>query len=303
MTVSNFEYLDRFLRDVDRILDGYPGAISEDRWLTNNYDPAKLDVLRPYLGFEDPRVSAELILVLTDVRERRVRKEIESLGRSSGDKVGMACLGYLTALDEDDETIPRLFDILDHEHGPEFFRAARRMAGIARSEDVPHLRRIYGQVGGSMRDEIRIVIERVIARNPELEATRDLILSMPVYPNEAEFEKFLDTSVEYLDVRYRENILPRKDVKFSTYNNVVHALRRMRTRLYNEADNLQYYGPDKDDRYHELSALLKWANDDLATKHVLEPETKARSRTCPRCGGMLVCYKGIWMCPDCGGDL
>lgn len=303
MTVSNFDYLERFLQDVDRILNGCPGAISDDRWLSNNYDPAKLDVLKPYLRFEDPRVSAELILVLTDVRERRVRKEIESLGRSSGDKVSMACLGYLTTIDEDDKAIPELFDILDHEHGQEFFRAARRMAGIAREEDIPHLRRIYGQVGGSMKDEIRIVIEKVIARNPGLEATRDLILSTPVYPNESEFERFLDSSIEYIDVRYRENIHPRKQIKFSTYNNVVRALRKMRTRLYNESDNLQYYGPDKDDRYHDLSSLLKWANEDLATKTVLEPESNARSRTCPRCGNMLMCYKGIWICPDCGGNL
>lgn len=303
MTVSNYDYLERFLRDVDRILNGYPGAISDDRWLSNNYDPAKLDVLKPYLRFENPRVVAELILILTDVRERRVKNEIESLGRSSGDKISMACLGYLTAINEDDDAIPQLFDTLDHERGQEFFKAARRMSGIARAEDIPHLRRIYGQVGGSMKDEIKIVMEKVISRNPELETTRDLILSTPVYPDESEFERFLDSSIEYIDVRYRENIYPRKQIKFSTYNNVVRALRKMRTRLYNESDNLQFYGPDKDDRHHELSSLLRWANEDLASKTVLEPESNARSRTCPRCGNMLMCYKGIWICPDCGGNL
>ncbi len=283
--------------------DGRPGVISGDRWLVNNYDPGKLPMLRPYLEFEDSNVSAELITLLGDVRERRIRGDVERIGRSAGDKVSMACLGYLTALAQDDEEIPRLFDIMEHDHGPEFFRAARRMGGIARSEDVPQLRKIYGQVGGSMRDEVKTALERTISRDPELEAKRDLILSMPVYPDEAAFEKFLDSSRDYLDVRYRENVLPKAEISSSLYNNVARALSKMRTRMYNEADNLRYYGPDKEDRYHETSALMAWAADDLSHKKVLIPEREAKARTCPRCGGMLVCYKGIWMCPDCGGDL
>ena len=303
MTVDDAQYLDRFLRDVDLSMHGRPGSIAEDRWLVNNYDPEKLKLLRPYLEFEDNGVTAEVVTLLGDVRERAVMTEISKMRGSRGDKVGMACLGYLTAMREDDEAIPVLLDVMDHDHGPEFFRAARRMAAIARAEDLPHVRRIYGQVGGSMRDEVRVVIERIIARNPELVPKKDLILSTPVYPNEAEFERFLDSSIEYLDVRYRANVFPHKDIKFSTYNNVARALSKMRTRLYNEADNLQFYGVDKEDRFGELSKLLKWASEDLSRKNVLDPERKGRSRTCPRCGNLLVCYKGIWMCPDCGGDL
>ena len=154
-----------------------------------------------------------------------------------------------------------------------------------------------------MRDETRIILERIIARNPELSRKRDLILSVPVYPDEDAFERFLDTSIEYLDVRYRKNVLPQASINEGTYNNVVRAIRRMRTRLYNEADNLRFYGPDKEDRFHELSELVRWANEDLGSKKVLLSDDRKQSKVCPRCGGMLICYKGIWMCPDCGGDL
>ena len=154
-----------------------------------------------------------------------------------------------------------------------------------------------------MRDETRIVLERIIARNPELAPKRDLILSIPVYPDENAFERFLDTSIEYLDVRYRRNVFPNPTVREQTYNNVARAIRKMRTRLYNEADNLSFYGPDKEDRFHELSELMRWANEDLSGKKVLLSDERKQSRVCPRCGGMLVCYKGIWMCPDCGRDL
>ena len=303
MAVTNVEYLERFLDDVDKVSGGRPGAISEDRWLVANYDPGKLPCLIPYLDFDDAHVRSELVTLLGDVRERGVYDKILKMRDEAGDGVSMACLGYLTMLREDDEAIPGLIDTMEHTRGPDFSRAARRLAGIARASDLPAIRKIYGQVGGTMRDETRIILERIIARNPELSRKRDLILSVPVYPDEEAFERFLDTSIEYLDVRYRKNVLPQTSVNEGTYNNVVRAIRRMRTRLYNEADNLRFYGPDKEDRFHELSELVRWANDDLSGKKVLLSDDRKQSKVCPRCGGMLICYKGIWMCPDCGGDL
>ncbi|MDO5853632.1 MAG: hypothetical protein Q4Q62_06260 [Thermoplasmata archaeon] len=302
MPVTAVDYLERFLGDVDRVLAGRPGAISEDRWLSNNYDPDKLRLITPYLDFEDPRVRAETVALLGNVRERSVAGKIRSM-KGDEDSVTMACLGYLTLLEEDDEAIPELFDVMEHARGSEFNQAARRMAAVARTEDLPRVRKIYGQVGGTMRDETRLVLERIIARDPSLQPTRDLILSVPVYPDETKFESFLDSSIEYLDVRYRANVLPRDSISSTTYNNVARAIRRMRTRLYNEADNLQYYGPDKEDRFRELSDLVKWANADLAGKRVIQTEDPGKSRACPRCGNMLVCYKGMWVCPDCGGNL
>lgn len=238
-------------------------------------------------------------MLLADVRERAVLDKVRDMSRRDSEKVRMACMGYLSTLEEDDRLIPELFDIMDHRDGAEFLRAATRMASVAREEDVPHLRRIYGQVGGEMRSAVRVILDRVIARNPGLQSRRDLILSVPVYPNESEFERFLDSAVEYIDVRYRKNVHPLESVKVGTYNNVARALGKMRTRLYNEADNLQFYGPDKTDRSRELTSLIRWANDDLSKKEVTGTE-RSRSHVCPRCGEMMVCYKGMWICPDCG---
>ena len=44
---------------------------------------------------------------------------------------------------------------------------------------------------------------------------------------------------------------------------------KMRKRLYNESDNLQYYDLDKTDRFDELSELVEWASDDLSKKTLL----------------------------------
>ncbi len=301
MTVSGSAYLERFLDDVDRVAGGTPGAISGDRWLVNNYDPDKLRLLLPYLGFEDRRVVAETITILTDVRERGAMEAIERMA-GTDDRISMARLGYLSTLRQDDEAVPELFDVLEHRRGQEFSVAARRMASIGRAEDVPRLRRIYGQVGGTMRDDVRDALDRIVSRNPELRPTRDLILSVPVYPDENAFEDFLDGSIDYLDVRYRANVLPKKAVSQKVFANVSRAIRTMRARLYNEADNLGIYGPDKEDRWHQLADLMRWASEDLSGKEVVGSD-RSRSRVCPRCGGMLTCYKGIWMCPECGGDL
>ena len=299
MSVTKAEYLERFLEAVDRVIAGRPSSISEDRWLVNYYDAEKLSVLSGYLDCDDERVRAETVMLLADVRERAVLDKVKDMRQRDSERVRLACMGYLSAIQSDDELIPQLFDVMDHRNGSEFMRAANRMASIAREEDVPHLRRIYGQVGGEMRSAVRVVLDRVIARNPSLQPKRELILSVPVYPNEQEFERFLDTSIEYLDVRYRENVLPRDKIKVGTFNNVARALGRMRTRLYNEADNLQFYGPDKTDRTRELNALIAWANEDLSKKEVVGVE-RSRSHVCPRCGEMMVCYKGMWICPDCG---
>ena len=299
MSVTKAEYLERFLEAVDRVIAGRPGSISEDRWLVNYYDAEKLPIISGYLDCEDERVRAETVLLLADVRERAVLDKIKDMRQRDAERVRLACMGYLSAIEGDDALIPQLFDVMDHTSGTEFMRAANRMASVAREEDVPHLRRIYGQVGGEMRSAVRVVLDRVIARNPSLQPKRDLILSVPVYPNESEFERFLDSSIEYLDVRYRQNVLPLEKVKLGTFNNVARALGKMRTRLYNESDNLRFYGPDKADRAAELTSLIAWANADLSKKEVVGAE-RSRSHVCPRCGEMMVCYKGMWICPDCG---
>ena len=301
MTVQDGIYLERLLDDIDSISRGRPNAISDDRWLVNNYDPGKFRLIEPFLSFDDRKVVADVILLLTCVRERAAMGRIEKMD-GFGDAVSMARLGYLTSLRQDDEAIPEIMDVLAHKRGQEFILAARRMGTIGRVADVPALRRIYGQVGGAMKDEVRIALERIISRNPELQATSDLILSCPVYPNENEFEEFLDKSIDYLDVKYRANVYGKKQISSKVHANVSRALRVMRTRLYNEADNLSIYGVDKEDRWHELADLMKWANDDLSSKEVQGPDVR-KARVCPKCGGMMTCYKGIWMCPECGGDL
>ncbi len=300
MTVSKTDYLERFLDAMDRVAAGRPGGITEDRWLVNNYSAGFLPLVDKYLDYSDDRVVAETVTLLTDVRERAVHGRVRELSRSSGERVRMACLGYLTTMSDDDDAIPVLFDTVEHCTGAEFHRAAVRLAAIAREEDLPRVRRVYGQVSGEMRTDMRVVMDRIIARNPSQEPKRELIMSLPVYPDEGAFDRFLDSVTEYIDGRYRSNVHPAERVSVGTHNNVVRALGKMRTRLYNESDNLQYYGPDKTDRFHEALDLVSWANRDLAGKEVVGRQASS-SRACPRCGGLMSLYKGSWSCPDCGG--
>ncbi|MBR2394555.1 MAG: hypothetical protein IKA98_03540 [Candidatus Methanomethylophilaceae archaeon] len=300
MPVRKAEYLGRFLDDVDRVMSGRHGSITGDRWLVNNYSADFLPLIDKYLSCEDEVVRAETILLLCDVRERAVMGRVRDMRKSDVERVRLACLGYLNIMQDEDDLIPDLFAILEHKTGEEFSRAATRMASVARKEDVPRLRRIYGQVRDDMRSEVGVILDRVVSRNPDLRSKRDLIMSVPVYPDEDAFDRFLDTSIEYLDVRYRNNVLPVERISRGTFNNVAHALNKMRTRLYNEADNLVYYGVDKDDRFKELTDLIRWASADLSRKEVVGGD-RSSSHKCPRCGGLMISNKGIWTCPDCGG--
>lgn len=300
MPVSRVQYFERFLDAVDKVTSGKAGGISEDRWLVNNYSVDVLPLLDKYLGSGDDRVVSELVLLFSDVRERAVEDRITELRVEGSERVRMACLGYLNNMHDDDVAIPELFDTLEHENGAEFHRAAVRMASIAREEDLPRIRRIYGQVAGDMRTDMKVVLEKIISRNPELVPKRDLILSIPVYPDESAFEAFLDGARDYLDAKYRDKVMPNPTVTVGTYNNIARALNKIRTRLYNESDNLQYYGPDKADRIQETLEMMRVVREDLSGKEVVGRE-RSRTHLCPRCGGLMVSYKGIWTCPDCGG--
>jgi len=300
LTVGRLEYLERFLCAADFVASGRKGAMSGDRWLIGNYDPSFYGVLEKYLRCEDERIRAETVSLLAAVRERAALPEIRRMRAREGERVAMACLGYLSAAEESDSLIPELFDILEHKRGAEFERAAVRMRSAGRSEDVPRLRRIYGQVEGGMRDSLRRALESIADRDETLRGKKDLILSVPVYPDREAFSSFLERSIDYLDVRYRGNVHPLRTVEKGTYNNVARALRVMRVRLYNEYDNLGIYGPEEKEGYDELAGLVVWASEDLRGKRTAEGGRGQKDRRCPRCGGPTVTYKGLISCPECG---
>ena len=193
MAVSRMEYLERFLADVDKVMSGRPGSISEDRWLVNYYDPAKLSLMQGYLSCDDERVREETVLLLSEVHERAVLDVVKDMRQKDCERVRLACIGYLSAVQSEDEQIDQLFEVLDHSSGSEFIKAASRIGSIARESDVPHMRRIYGQVGGEMRSAMKVALDRTVSRHLSLQSKRDLILSVPIYPDENAFEPEFDT--------------------------------------------------------------------------------------------------------------
>lgn len=299
MTVDSSTYSDRFLDSVDAVESGCKGSISGNKWLINNYRHDFYKSIAIYLKSSDSRVVSEVIDLFTAVEERSPSNDIKVLRKEGSEAVRLSSLGYLKHMDDNDRLIEELFDVMEHRNGQEFLLATRKMAKIARTSDMAHVRSIYGQVDGEMREQVKAVMEAIISRSPELKDKRDLLLSMPIYPNEYEFESFLDKSMDYLEIRYRNNILPKDSVSLKTYNNIVIAMKTMRTRLYNESDNLAYYGPDKTDRFYELEKSIEKVAEDLAGKKVVMPDRRT-TRPCPRCGTSMSFINGAWACPDCG---
>ena len=295
------EYLDRFYDAVDLVASGRIGAISEDRRLLQNYSADCYPSISAFLSSDDERVRAETVSLLAEVRERAAAEKIDDMYRHDTQKVRDECLGYKKNIEEEDSRIPFLIDEIRHTRGEDYFRACKALEKIARKEDVDDVREVYGQTDGEMQEAAKRILEAILVRNPALRRKRDLILSMPVYPDEDAFERFLDRSMDYIDVRYRENVAPVKSVSITLYNNVARALNKIRVRLYNEADNLKFYGADKADRHAELSELLVWALGDFTKKEVRRTED-VRSAVCTGCGGMMVMFNGRWTCPDCGSE-
>ena len=296
---TRLEYLEHFLDSVDFVTSGRKGAISDDRWLRVNYDSSFSSVLEKHLRNPDERVRAEVVSLLTTVKERSVTDTIRDMRMNDCERVGIACLGYLTSMDESDNLIPQLIETMSYERGIEFKKAAERIGRIGRSSEIPELRRIYGQVTGDMRSQTKEAMTKIIDRDPDLLKKKTLLLSIPVFPNEKEFDVFVRSSTEYMNVRYRNSVHPRKIVSVSTYNNVVRGLRNIRVRLFNESFNLVNYSNGSTERYNEIVDLLMWTASDLEKKEVDHP-TEELMMMCQSCGDKMIRTDSGWRCMGCG---
>lgn len=297
MSAGKAGYFERFMGGIDKIETGRPGGISEDRWLAAYYRPEYAPIICRYLSYDNETVRAETVMLLTDVREPYAADIIGKMSVSDTEKVRGACIGYMNAVKSADEKIPVLIDVLKHRRGEEFFKAAEAMKAYGRAEDVDELRGIMGYLKDDMRTAVKNVLERIISRYPELKGKRDLILSAPLRPDVDSYNQFLNRSVEYLDVRYRNNVFPSGSISRSTETNILAALKKMKIRIYNETGNLEFYSPSEAERTKELTDLIVWAYGDLASKEVYEEKT---SDLCPKCGKRMIQYKGFKSCPDCG---
>lgn len=299
------DYLQHFLDCVDFVSSGRRGAISEDRKLVAEYDPTYYDILQKHLRNPDQRVKIEIITLLTNLRERQAIGDIKELRMVSNENVSNACVGFLYTMDTSDDYIPDLMDTLKHKRGSEFRNAAARMRSVGREQDIPELRKIYGQVDGEMREQMRDCLEGIIDRIPSLSKKKRMLLSVPVFPDEDRFMRFADDTIVYLDIRYRDNVSEKDTISSNTYNNIAKALKKIQIRLFNEEVNLRYYSDEARSAYDEVNDLFIWALHDIRTKKISMdvPKAEMNAPDCDRCGNRMTYNKGSWRCPICGNSL
>ena len=295
---ERLEYLEHFLDSVEFVSSGRKGSISNDKWLMSNYQSSFFTIVEKHLKNTDHRVRSETIILLTNVKERSAAAIIKEMRSADNENVSNACLGYLKAIGEDDELIPQLIETLDLRRGQEFKKAAMKLASVGRRDDIKDIRRIYGQVDGEMREDMKKTLLTVIGRYDDLASKKELLLTVPVFPNEKNFISFLNSSEEYLNVRYRDKISIRKRVSSDTYNNVVRGMKKIRVRMFNESDNLADYGEELTERYNDLVDLLAWASEDLLKKEV--DWNTEQGTICPKCGSKMAFGNDIWKCIECG---
>lgn len=300
MENGRLRYLELFLDSVEYVESGRKGSISENRELVSQYSSSYYSVIEPHLKNSDPRVRRECVLLLSKVKERKALERVKHMRMYDNDLVSGACIAYLHAIGDDDDAIPQLIEVMRHTNGQEFKDAARRLRKMARDTDIPAIREIYGQVRGDLKEPVLDILSSIITRYPELEPKRYLILSDPVYPNENDLVKFLDKSIVYMDIRYRDNYSDEDSISLEMYNKIASAFRKIQIRLYNEDANLRYYSDDTKKMYEETKELLLWAADDLSSKRVNGKIIEKQTGRCPHCGAAMVRSLSEWVCPDCG---
>ena len=293
-------YLRSFLDAVEYVESGRKGMISDNENLITRYRPPYYDIIRPQLGNKNPLVVKETVLLLTKLRERQAVDDVRKIMYSDNGTVNGACTAYLNSMDVEDDTIPKLLDVMRHDSGQEFRSAALRLRRIARDTDVPAVREIYGHVRGDLKRPVVDILNSIIARYPDLESQRHLILSEPVYPDEKRFNAFLDKSEEYIDRRYTVNYSDAESIRIDIFNNIASAFRKIQIRLYNERSNLRYYSKDTERKYERVKELLLWGAENLQEKEVIGTGSGETSTRCPICGSKMVRSSDGWVCIDCG---
>lgn len=300
MDNGRLRYTELFLDCVDYVESGRKGEISDNKRLVSEYEPSFYTVLEPHLRNTDQRVRREVVLLLSRLKERRALERIKEMRISDNDYVSGACLAYLDSIGSDDDAIPVLMDTLRHTKGQEFRNAAMRLRGMARDRDVSEIREIYGQVEDDLKEPVMLILTSILARYPDLESKRYLILSEPVYPDEERLKRFLDKSLVYMDIRYRDSYSGDPSIDLDMYNKIASAFRKIQIRLYNEKANLRYYSKETKSLYRETEDVLLWATEDLSSKTVRGAETEKDTHHCQHCGAKMIRTATDWVCPECG---
>ena len=299
MESDRLRYTQLFLDAVGYVESGRKGMISDNENLITRYKPAYYDILRPQLKNRSPLVVKETVLLLTKLGERQALDDVREIMYSDNGTINGACSAYLRAIEAEDDTIPKLLDVMRHDSGSEFRSAAVKLRKIARDVDVPAVREIYGQVRGDLKKPVMDILTSIIARYPEFESQRHLILSEPVYPNEEKLNSFLDKSIDYIDRRYTVNYSDAETIRADIYNNIVTSFRKIQIRLYNEKANLKYYSAETKKKYDRTKDLLIWGAENLQEKEVIGTATGGSSGTCPICGSKMIHSNDGWICIDC----
>ena len=300
MDEGRLRYRELFLDSVDYVESGRKGEISDIRRLLSEYDPSYYPIIEPHLKNTNPRVRMEVVLLLSKLGERKAVERIKGMRVSDNDLVSGACLSYLKSIGDDDDAVSQLIETMRHANGPEFKKAAMKLRSLARPEDVDELRLMYGRVDDSLKGSVLQVLASIVARYPELDSKKHLILSKPVYPNEDELKRFLDKSIVYIDIRYRDNYSEDETISMDMYNKIASAFGKIQIRIYNEKANLKYYSDETSDMLKETEKLLVWAIEDLSSKEIIGVEKDDDGHSCPRCGGQMGRSISGWICPDCG---
>ena len=299
MVNERLRYIQSFVDAVDSVESGRKGMISDNDLLISGYRAEYYDIIRPQLKNRNPLVVKETALLLSKVKERRALDDVREIMYSDNGTINGACTAYLRAIEVDDDTIPKLIDVMKHDSGAEFRSAALKLKRIARDEDIPAIREIYGQVRGDLKKPVLDILVSIIARYPELESQKHLILSEPVYPDEKKFIAFLDKSEDYIDKRYTVNYSDAEVIRADVFSNIASAFRKIQIRLYNERDNLKYYSPETKKKYERVKDLLIWGAENLQEKEVSGARNSDSSGFCPICGSKMIRSTDGWVCIEC----
>ena len=256
--------------------DGRYGSISEDRYLVNNYQPEFYSVLETQLASTDAHVRAETVILLTRLRERAAAPKISRMRATDTDSVAGACVGYLSVMGEEDRMVPDLLETIKYGEGEEFRNAASQLGRVGRPEDIPAIRKTYGRVDGDLHEALYYTLSAIVDRYPKLSTKRHMILSDPVFPDEAAFLKYADKAMVYFDIRYRDNVEPYEKISENAFRNISNSISQVQIRLYNERDNLRIYGKEARDQFRELEEILIWAAEDFAGKTVVRSEKASK---------------------------
>lgn len=156
------EYRRHLKEDVDAVRFDTNGAVIHDQWLVDNYCLDMAPVVAEQLVCGNYKVRAEIILLLSKLKERSVEETIRNLDIEDSYVVGIACIEYFEQVLEGDERVYALLSMFDRSINNDLnYEIALNLGDLVGPQHREYISSLYDRTDVSKKVFLRKLLDKI----------------------------------------------------------------------------------------------------------------------------------------------